>query len=174
MKYLLFSFILLIACNHNKTKNKSLLINDIKKYEQILLNDTSGHLNISAAYEVIKCYSAYANNFPDDSLSPEYLFRQANVFRSINKGKEAINTLKKIENKYPTYPKLDICLFITAEIYENVLFDIENARKYYELFIKKYPNSHLADDAKIILQNLGKTPEELLQNILNNKDTLSL
>jgi tetratricopeptide (TPR) repeat protein len=173
MKYLCYFIILLVACNQYKHEDKKLLLNEINKLEQILLADTTGNLNISAAYETIKFYSKYANSFPDDSLTPEFLFRKANTFRSLNKGKEAISVLNKIENKYPNYPKLDLCLFMKAEIYENLLNDIENAKKHYELFIQKHPNSHLTNDAKILLKNLGKTPEELFKDIIS-KDTLNV
>ncbi len=172
-KYFWLLLILLSACKQQSNENKNLLLEEIEKLEQLLLNDTTGNVNISAANETIKLYYKYANNFPEDSLTPEFLFKQANLFRSIYKGKEAISVLKKIENQYPQFSKLYLCLFMTAEIYENILNDVENAKKHYELFIKKYPDNHLTDDAKILLKNLGKTPEDLFKEIIN-KDTLNI
>jgi len=33
----------------------------------------------------------------------------------------------------------------------------------YREFLQKYPNHEFADDAELSLKNLGKTPEELLE-----------
>jgi inosine/xanthosine triphosphate pyrophosphatase family protein len=33
----------------------------------------------------------------------------------------------------------------------------------YELFLQKYPDNDFADDARISIENLGKTPEELIK-----------
>lgn len=41
--------------------------------------------------------------------------------------------------------------------------DYKNAEKYYKLFLEKYPNNDFTDDAEISLKNLGKTPEQLIE-----------
>ena len=46
-------------------------------------------------------------------------------------------------------------------IYANSLENLEEAKKYYSLFIEKYPNHDLADDAQYELNNLGKDINEL-------------
>jgi hypothetical protein len=35
----------------------------------------------------------------------------------------------------------------------------------YEEFLQKFPNGELAQDAKLSLDNLGKSPEELIGNL---------
>ncbi len=52
-------------------------------------------------------------------------------------------------------------------ILANELQDYEAARKSYELYLSKFPNGELADDAKVELANLGKTPEEILKDKIN-------
>ena len=49
-------------------------------------------------------------------------------------------------------------------ILANELKEFKEAGKMYNLYIQKYPNGELADDAKIELQNLGKSPEEILSH----------
>jgi len=61
-------------------------------------------------------------------------------------------------------------LFSIAFSYENNLNDFEQARIYYNQFLQKYPNSDLAEDAKLSIENLGKTDEEFLESI--NKDSI--
>jgi hypothetical protein len=48
----------------------------------------------------------------------------------------------------------------------------EDASRYYRLFLKKYPNHPLAKDAKISLDNIGKTPEDLVKEFELKNDTL--
>jgi TolA-binding protein len=54
-------------------------------------------------------------------------------------------------------------MFLKAFVYEDQLHDLNKAKKYYEEFLEKYPDSDFADDARISLQNLGKSPEELIK-----------
>jgi TolA-binding protein len=69
----------------------------------------------------------------------------------------------RIINEYPDYEKSPSALFLKAFVYEDQLQDLENAKHYYELFLEKYPESEFADDAEVSLQNLGKSPEELIR-----------
>jgi len=43
------------------------------------------------------------------------------------------------------------------------LQNYDKATEIYEDFIAKYPESAFADDARISIDNMGKTPEELIQ-----------
>ncbi len=61
-------------------------------------------------------------------------------------------------------------MFSIAFSYENNLNDFEQARIYYNQFLQKYPNSDLTEDAKLSIENLGKTDEEFLESI--NKDSI--
>ena len=49
--------------------------------------------------------------------------------------------------------------------YAEDLADEEKAREFYEAFIAKYPNDDFVDDAQILLQTLGKTDEEIFQQL---------
>jgi outer membrane protein assembly factor BamD (BamD/ComL family) len=52
-----------------------------------------------------------------------------------------------------------------AYTYENNLHDLVRAKTLYEEFLQKFPNGELAQDAKLSLDNLGKSPEELIGNL---------
>ena len=49
-----------------------------------------------------------------------------------------------------------------AYTYENNLHDLVRAKTLYEEFLQKFPNGELAQDARLSLENLGKTPEEMI------------
>lgn len=172
MKAIIFLLVIVLffSCSSRKEQSKESILKEIARYEQVLLNDTTGEINLTASYEAIKFYSLYENQYPEDSLTPELMFRKASLFKSLGKANEAIEVLTKIEKNYPNYLNMDVCLFLLGDIYENMLQDTAQARKYYQNLITKFPKSTLSDDASVILQNLGKNPEELFQEILK-KDT---
>jgi tetratricopeptide (TPR) repeat protein len=157
----------LFSCNtaeKKKEQKKKEISENIARNEKILGSDTTGNLNIAAAYEVLKYYTSYSFSFPEDSVTPEYLFRMANIYSALGQGLNAIKVLEKIENNYPDFHKKAFCIFMQADIYENQLKNIDKARYNYERFLQMYPNHPLAKDTKVLLQNIGKSPEELYQS----------
>ena len=82
---------------------------------------------------------------------------------NMNRPENAIGCFTTILEKYPTNINAPSALFLTAFIYDDQLADYVNAEKYYKLFLEKYPDNDFTDDAEISLKNLGKTPEELIE-----------
>ncbi len=80
-----------------------------------------------------------------------------------NHSQEAINLYQRIINDYPEFRKAPECLFLKGYIYENYLNELDQAKVIYTEFIIKYPNNDFADDAQISIDNLGKSPEELIK-----------
>ena len=56
-------------------------------------------------------------------------------------------------------------MFSTGFIYANNLNQVDSARAAYTLFLEKYPQSELAASAKGELENLGRTPEEIIGKV---------
>lgn len=140
------------------------------------LFDTAKKLAKQKKYaEAITNYNNIIKKFPESKFAPEALFEMAKMYQGqIIKNitpqeslKKAVNYYKEIYSKYPDSPKAESSIFMAAFILANELQDIEAARKTYNLYIKKYPQGELVKDAKIELQNLGKSPEEVLREKLN-------
>jgi outer membrane protein assembly factor BamD (BamD/ComL family) len=74
---------------------------------------------------------------------------------------DAIETFKLILEKYPNGETTAQSTFMLGFIYANSLENFEQAKKYYTLFIEKYPDHELADDAQYELNNLGKDINDL-------------
>lgn len=60
-------------------------------------------------------------------------------------------------------------LFLHAFMCDEDLKQFDRAKTLYEQFIKKFPDSDFTDDAQFLLENLGKTDEEMLE-LLNRSD----
>ncbi len=135
----------------------------IKSMEDTLFSDQNKMIDKKQANDLIAAYIGFANEFPDVKTTPEYLFKAGDMAMNLNMPQKAIEVFDRILKNYPDFVKAPQCLFLKGYVYENSLGDLENAKKFYEEFIEKYPNDDFADDAKMSLKNLGKSPEELIR-----------
>ena len=153
------SCILLAACTNTKQQLKD----EIDSKEKLLYENKNGRINTKLAREVIIHYRYYAEKFPDDSLSVEYLFKAGELANSMQLPQPALGYLNRLMNKYPNYKNAPYALFMQGMIYDDQLKDTANARKIYQQVIVKYPESQLAKDAEASIYNLGKSVEELVR-----------
>jgi tetratricopeptide (TPR) repeat protein len=170
--FLLLLAIFTTACDapQKKEKQKELSLNEsILQQEEKVFNDDQNRVNRQEAMALVNLYEEYATQNPDDSLSPEYLFRASDISMNLGRPGQTIRLFNRILTKYPDFKKAPSTLFLMAFVYEDQIKDYDNAKKYYELFLSKYPDSEFADDAEISLKNLGKSPEELIREFEENK-----
>lgn len=120
-------------------------------------------------------YLAFADKYPDDERTPEFLFKAgqsigaiASQSKDVKQHEEAIAVFKRLQDNYPKHHYAEEALFLTGFVYENHIGDLEKAKATYQEFINKYPNSELAEDAKITIQHLGMPAEEILKNTQQN------
>jgi TolA-binding protein len=175
MKYsvLLFAFaFLLTACSgpaeKSTTKDEDLGAS-IKKMEKELYAGQN-KFDRSKASQLIDKYADYATKFPDDTASPNYLYKASDLSMNMRQPVETIDLFNRILTQYPDYEKAPTVLFLKAFVYEDQMNDMDRAKKYYELFLEKYPDNEFADDARVSLKNLGKTPEQLIKEFEDSKE----
>jgi TolA-binding protein len=144
-------------------KEELTLEESIAQLEEELFNSNAVKLDRRKALDLIKLYEQYVDTYPDRADAPEYLFKAADISMNMRRPQATIALFDRIMTEYPDYEKSPSALFLKAFVYEDQLQDYENAKRYYELFLEKYPNSEFADDAEVSLQNLGKSPEELIK-----------
>ena len=141
----------------------------ILNQEEKVFNTNQNRLQKQDAMALVNLYEKYANENPKDTMSAEYLFRAADISMNIGRPGQTIRLFNRILTEYPDFEKAPATLFLMAFVYEDQLQDYDNAKKYYELFLSKYPDSEFADDAEISLKNLGKSPEELIREFESNQ-----
>ena len=100
----------------------------------------------------------------DDDQSIDWLLTGGETARMVKNNLGAIEFYDWILDKYGDQPKSSQALFLKAFTYDNEMNQDEVARPLYEAFMAKYPNNDFADDAKFLLDNLGKSDEEIIQN----------
>lgn len=122
-------------------------------------------LDQKVAMETLMGYEKFVNSFPDDSASPGYLYKAADLAQGMKKSKEAIRFYKEFIVKYPQHPKVAASYFLMAFVYDNELHNKDSAKILYKEFLEKFPNHQLAPSAKASLDQIemGLTDEELVK-----------
>ena len=165
--FLLFALLLsqLTSC---KPDPKTSSLEQIKTLEKKLFDEKNGVIDQVEAANIIALYTNFSETWPEDAQSQEFLFKAADVSLNVFHTQETISLLNKYIQLYPKSEKAPQALFLKAFAYENYFSDIDNARASYEQFLKQYPTHELAQDAQISLDNLGKSPEDIIKSFQQN------
>lgn len=103
---------------------------------------------------------------PDEYV--DVLLKAGGLARTIEEPRKAIELYSKVIEKMPQHPKAATAFFMTGFVYANDLQELDKARAAYETFLNKFPNDEMAESARAELKNLGKSPEEILKELLQN------
>ncbi len=167
---LVVASIFIFSCTNNESNSKvddSVSLSQIENLENELFNSEIVNLNTEKALQLGKLYVEYASEYPNDTLAPEFLYKTADISMNVGRPQLTIVLFEKIIDNYPNYKNIPTIMFLMGYVYENQLNDYEKARNYYIDFLDKYPDSDFADDATISLNNLGKSPEEMIKEFEN-------
>ena len=159
--FIVVLFVSFVACKDAKREREQMLQN-IKNTEKEILADSLDFLSFKNAGKVIALYDEFAEKYPEDTLTPMFLFRKGEITMNTNQHDLSLKTFDLVIEKYPNFYELDRVYFMRAFLLENYINDIEKAKEAYNTFMQKFPDNELFEDAKISLENIGKTPEELI------------
>ncbi len=123
----------------------------------------TGYADAKLRQQLLAAYASFTNQYNQDDMAPEYLFRAGKLANEIGKPRRAIDFLMNAHDGYPTFDKRTEAAFLVGFIYENVLNDREMAQKAYEKVIELYPESSWADDAQASIQLLYLTDQQKIQ-----------
>ncbi|MEQ8623958.1 MAG: tetratricopeptide repeat protein [Vicingaceae bacterium] len=142
--------------------NEENLLAEVQRREKLLNEDEDGMQN-GRARALMDAYVAYATRFSNYENAAEYLFKAGEIAMGINMTAESIKYLDKVYNDYPRYERRPYALFLKAFVLENQSNNLDEAERVYTQFIEEYPTHEMADDAKYSIDNMGKSPEELIR-----------
>ncbi|MBK9272249.1 MAG: tetratricopeptide repeat protein [Saprospiraceae bacterium] len=128
--------------------------------------DTITGFDESKARTYVDACEAYAMTMPNDAETPEYLFKAAETSNTLRTYEKSFSLYDWIIDQYPKHDRAPVSLFMKGFLFDGTLKDSANAAKYYNEFIQKYPDNQFAKDAKLLMQNLGKSDEEVLQELM--------
>ena len=108
---------------------------------------------------------------PYSEFAPDAFFTLASLYQSmegdsvqkINNYLKAVEYYNELIDKFPNNQKTAEAIFMAGFICAENLRDFERARHYYKRFLKNYPDHELASSVQVELENLGKSPAEILK-----------
>lgn len=129
---------------------------------------TKGLVKKDAQAYVDGC-EAYALAYPEDKETPDYLLKGGEMAAALKTYGKTLELYDWIINDYPKSDKVPTVLFMKAFLLDNELRDYENAKKAYADFLQKYPDHHFVGDVRFLMENMGKSDEELRALLENQK-----
>lgn len=169
--FVLTLFILMTACtNEQATSDAQKAVSmesvsaEVKAAEaKLYTKENATAFNKESALATLAAYEKFITNFPQDPKTPEYLFKGAEIHRSLRAFDKAVSNYQTIWTKYKDYEKAPHSLFLLGFSYENDFKNTAKAKELYETFLKEYPEHELADDVQFSLNNIGVPAEEILK-----------
>jgi len=110
---LLFAFaVVLTACTRPQEK----LAAQIKEQEESLFGgNQSQTLDTAKASAIVNLYLAYADQYPDDTLSADMLFKAGDITNGLGRIEDAITFFGRVQ-RYPNYQRTPDALFLQGFI----------------------------------------------------------
>lgn len=135
---------------------------EIEKYSAILFSD-SLNTNDEVALKLLKAYEDYIHYHSFETISMEYQFRAGELAKALNKPHVAIKHFNGLLERAPNHERAPLALFYKAMVIGDILLEHENAKRYYQEFIDKYPTHSLVESAKESIKLQGKSLEEIVK-----------
>lgn len=127
--------------------------------------DSVNTYNKEKAFNYVDACEAYALVLPASEKTPEFLFSAAQTSKLLQTYDKCISLFDWIIDKYPTHMKAENSAFMKGFLFDNDIKDTAIARKFYLEFIEKFPKSEFVDDAQMLIKNLGRSEEEILEEL---------
>lgn len=164
--FILASLLLMVACagpaEPETPESKSAeMVARIQTMEDSLFN--SMEFDRRKAQGLVDVYKAYAQAFPLDSLAPEYIFRAAGVSKSMRQPEQSIMLYDRIIKDYPGWKRVADAYYLKAFTIDSELDQKGEAERAYKQVINLFPDHAFARDARIMIENLALTDEELIE-----------
>jgi len=142
------------------------------KSDKEMFDDADEKAKTKNFTEAVKEYDMLAEEYHKSNYTCKGLFETAKIYHSLlipsmskdESMKKAIVYYKRVIEEFRDKHEAEQSLFMIGFINANELNRIDSAKIVYESFLKKYPKSQFADAAQLELNNLGKTPEEILRD----------
>lgn len=172
--FALLSLVSLSLCTTNTNQDAQNTASGIEAKIEILKSENT--LDETKVNDLITHIDAFVSENKDAAKTPVYLELKAKYLTALGKNKASLAVYKKIYEQYPKYENHSDALFMMAFINENNLNDKAQAEMSYQKYLNEFPEGDFAKDAQFSLDNMNKTPEELMEMFkkmneeINNQD----
>jgi outer membrane protein assembly factor BamD (BamD/ComL family) len=158
----------LASCGEKK-KGKTLSLADkIKTAEaKIDVNKPIDRKNLLLLTDL---YNKYVDSLPKDPKSPVYLIKAGDFYGTLQMQDKKCDQYKNLLTKYPDFKDADMVMYLLASAYDSDLNNRTEAKKYYQLYVEKYPNSIYVGDAKSRLTTIDSLSFKELEDMIIHRE----
>lgn len=159
------------ACQQSvkEADDRQALLEEIHSLEKQLLETGDASKEKKAALALVEKCNAYAKAYANDPATPGLLFKAADVARGAKEYGKAVQLWGQVWRQYGEHPQAPMALFLQGFTFDSELQDAKMARKYYQDFLKTYPNDSLATQVKQLLQVVEMSPTDLVKQFEKNQ-----
>jgi len=155
---MLMLFLGFMACSSGDLSQK------IEELGKKMYDPATNRIDENVANEFIQTCEAFAKANPADEKSPDYLLKAGETARTMKNYTKGIALYDQIIAEYSEHPKAAQALFLKGFTLDNDMNQQDQAKAVYESFLAKYPSNEFADDTKFLLENLGKSDDEIIKS----------
>lgn len=120
--------------------------------------------NARMARKYITACEVNALTNPNNPTSAELLLKAATTARTTARNPEkALLIYDWVYNQFPAFEKAYQALFLKAFTLDNDMKELDEAKVFYEEFLAKYPDDEFAVSTKFLIENLGKSDDEIIK-----------
>ena len=160
IKFLLILLLPILLLNCTRTPEQ--VLSEITALEEtISANPGSAQSQIGELLEKYEEYTAFSE--VDLNKKVDYLLRAGEMAVLVNQPDKSLEYYEKILSEYPEHAKAATAMFMKAYTLDDKLEKYDEAKTVYEAFLQQYPNNDFADDTQFLLENLGKSEEEIIK-----------
>ena len=160
----LFAALLLFACQPGQDPAQAILRSEIKTLEKQLGKAEDISKDKEVTLKLIEKTNEYAQQYPQDTLTPTLLFRAGDAAKRVKEYGKAVELWGEVWRKYGKHRKAPMALFQQGFTFDSELHDPVMATKYYKKFLTAFPNDTLlSPQVKQLLSVINVKPEDLVK-----------
>jgi len=164
--FMLMLFALFAGCSKPSAEEYFAEAEQAQRTAEASLGNSKATLD-SLFTAAISSYEKIVEEYPDDPLAEVALFRIAELYNNGTRSfQKAIDTFRRYLTAYPDRPQAAVSLFMIAFLYNNELQNLDSATAVYGRFLKRFPDHELASSARAESENIGKSPEQIIEQQL--------
>lgn len=157
-----FAALLMVACGPSREER----IDAIENFEDSIF-ESAVAADPQVADQLTQLYVEFADKYPNDPLSPQYLMKAADVQSNVLHTERAVELFDRIIQDYPDFDEVPMCYFLKGNALE-LNSQMDEAKAAYEEFLAKYPDHYMADQTRKMLPLIYMSNEEKLAYILEH------
>ena len=166
----LFTTLVFTFCNSDSSKKGSSDINSVVEAITALEAEYGadpGNARTKISPLLAKYEEYVSHSAGDEKMKVDYLLRAGEMAALVNQYGKALGYYDQVLSDFPNSEKVATALFMKGYTLDDKLKNLEEAKAIYEAFLQKYPDDEFADDTKFLLENLGKSEEEIIRQFEN-------